>query len=166
MFLYPLFLHFSSPHFPSLPSTSSKVYPETRGNWSPLPSSVSPFLFSVSIFPCHTLLLSVPSLCLSLASCTVYLFEHGAWRVQGDPKPTHGAGVKAQLKAEGHCKLLQKKKENKERKQEKRETFHFVFHPRLTFLHSPVTRAHTHSLMRTYTHMCTWMDYCQNTQGR
>lgn len=35
--------------------------------------------FSVSIFPCHTLLLLCP-LPLSFPSCTVYLFEHGGCR--------------------------------------------------------------------------------------
>lgn len=66
----------SSYLFPPLISHRSLTHP--RGN----SSSVSPPLTRLSIlslsqsFPVTLSVLPIPSLCLSLASCSVYLFEH------------------------------------------------------------------------------------------
>lgn len=86
-----------------------------RVSYSSSPSRLHLSFLSLSqSFPVTLLFSSVPSLCLSLPACAVYLFEHGKTRAWGDPKLTHSAGVKATT-------ALQKRKEQEKEKEEKKD---------------------------------------------
>ncbi len=109
LLLYSLSLPFSSPRFPSLPFTSWKFYPRTRGNFFSLSPLLPPSHPSLRFFPlCQSFpvtlaFLSVPSLRLPLAFCAVYLFEHEAAGCRETQKQHTVLVLRLSAEAKVHC---------------------------------------------------------------